>query len=108
MRKILQDIHLSDGTFIPAETIVIVPSTATQLDEANYPNAAAFDPWRFYDMREEDGNSLKFQYTNTALDYISFGHGKHAWYVAKHVSWRDQLNADTTHQVLAGSSPRQS
>lgn len=81
MRRMMQDVVLSDGTAIPAGTIVIAPATATHMDEANYTNAAIFDPWRFVDLREEGDNALKYQYTNTSLDYISFGHGKHAWYV---------------------------
>ena len=31
-------------------------------------------------MRENAGEGTKHQYVNTAPDYISFGHGKHAWY----------------------------
>ena len=81
MRKAMQDVQLSDGSVIPSGAIVLVPGLATHYDEANYTDAATFDPWRFYNMREEEGNALKYQYTNTALDYMVFGHGKHAWSV---------------------------
>ena len=48
-------------------------------DEALYEDAETFDPWRFARMRESEGESTKHQFVNTSVDYIPFGHGKHAW-----------------------------
>ena len=40
-----------------------------------------FDGFRFARMREAEGEGTKHQYVNTSTEYVSFGHGKHAWYV---------------------------
>ena len=81
MRKTKQDLTLSDGTFIPAGTLVAGASTATHRDERNYENPEVFDPLRFADMRSEEGASIKHQFVSTSPEYVPFGHGKHAWYV---------------------------
>ncbi|KAM5535874.1 hypothetical protein V8D89_010492 [Ganoderma adspersum] len=78
MRKVMKDITLSDGTFLPKGTLVVAASHSTHHDEANYRDAEAFDPFRFSKMREGEGEALKHQFVNTSLDYISFGHGRHA------------------------------
>ncbi|KAH9921475.1 cytochrome P450 [Epithele typhae] len=48
---------------------------------ALYPDPDTFDPFRYANMRGADGEGTKHQFVNTSLDYIAFGHGKHAWYV---------------------------
>lgn len=78
-RKALKDMTLSDGTFIPAGTILMAASTATHLDPDNYEDPTVFNPWRFSDMRDKDGEGTRHQLVSTSADYISFGHGKHAW-----------------------------
>lgn len=80
MRKTLQDTTLSDGTFIPADTLVAGASNATHRDPRNYENPEVFEPFRFADMREADGASIKHQFVSTSPEYVPFGHGKHAWY----------------------------
>ncbi len=79
-RKALMDVTLNDGTFIPKNTLVVAASYPTHNDDSIYENAATFDPFRFSRMREEDGEGTKHQYVNTSVEYIPFGHGKHAWY----------------------------
>ncbi|KZT70598.1 cytochrome P450 [Daedalea quercina L-15889] len=78
-RFALQDVTLSDGTFIPARTVVSGAMSCTHLDEDNYANAAAFDGFRFSRMREEDERERnKHHYVSTSAKDIGFGHGKHA------------------------------
>ncbi|OSX67199.1 hypothetical protein POSPLADRAFT_1130463 [Postia placenta MAD-698-R-SB12] len=77
MRKVLLDITLSDGTYIPKGTLVVAASSATHTDKTYYENAEAFVPFRFYDMCTENG-TLGTQFVNTSKDYLAFGHGKHA------------------------------
>lgn len=48
-------------------------------DDALYEDATKFDAFRFSRMRERDGEAAKHQFVNTSIDYITFGHGKHAW-----------------------------
>ena len=79
LRLSVKDIEFSNGTYIPANTLMVAAATATHLDEDNYENPEVFNPWRFSDMREEEGGALKHQFVSTALDYVPFGHGKHAW-----------------------------
>ncbi|KAI1793082.1 cytochrome P450 [Ganoderma leucocontextum] len=77
-RKTMKDITLNDGTFIPKGTLVVAAAQPTHLDESNCVDAGVFDPFRFAKMREDEGEALKHQFVNTSVDYISFGHGKHA------------------------------
>ncbi|OSD03318.1 cytochrome P450 [Trametes coccinea BRFM310] len=77
-RKALKDITLPDGTFVPRGSIIMAAADATHHDDSVYADSDVFDPWRFSRMREADGEGTKHQFVNTSLDYISFGHGKHA------------------------------
>ncbi|KZT08765.1 cytochrome P450, partial [Laetiporus sulphureus 93-53] len=78
MRKALQDVTFSDGTFIPAGTFVTAAATSTHYDEENYDEPNVFKPFRFSDMRLTDSEKNKHHYVSTSSDYIGFGHGKHA------------------------------
>lgn len=78
-RMALKDLTLSDGTFIPAGTVLVAPSSATHADSEYYAEPNVFNPWRFSDKREEDGENARHQFVATSTEYISFGHGKHAW-----------------------------
>ena len=78
-RKALKDITLVDGTFIPKGTMVCAASYPIHHDEAHYADAEEFDPFRFSRMREKEGEGVKHQFVNTSVDYIPFGHGRHAW-----------------------------
>ncbi|KAL7285069.1 hypothetical protein ACG7TL_000160 [Trametes sanguinea] len=78
MRKAMKDIVLSDGTLIPRGALVAAASTPLHLDSQVYTDAGVFDPFRFARQRENEGESLKHQYANTSIEYIAFGHGKHA------------------------------
>lgn len=80
MRKVLQDVTLSDGTYLPKGTLVVAAAFATHTDERYYENPEVFEPFRFYDMRTEN-DALRKQYVNTSREFITFGHGKHAWWV---------------------------
>lgn len=57
------------------------PSRAMHLDEEIYAHAEVFDPFRFSNMRDEAGEGAKHQMVSTSVEYIPFGHGRHAWCV---------------------------
>jgi len=76
----MKDFTFSDGTFIPKGTLVVVPSRCLHLDNEHYDNAHVFDPFRFSNVRDEEGDGTKYQFVSTSMEYLSFGHGKHAWY----------------------------
>ena len=46
----------------------------------NYADAETFDGFRFEKMREKEGDSSKHSLVSLDLDYLLFGHGRHAWY----------------------------
>ena len=75
----MKDVTLSNGTFVPAGTLCVAAAAALHTDDDNYVDADVFNPFRFSDMREEEGEGTTHQFVSTFADYISFGHGKHAW-----------------------------
>ncbi|KAK1225702.1 hypothetical protein PQX77_011322 [Marasmius sp. AFHP31] len=77
-RKVLKDFTFSDGTVVPAGTTVGVPVRALQRDEAYFSNGDKFEGFRFADMREEEGESIKHQMVTPTADFFLFGHGRHA------------------------------
>ena len=77
----MKDVTFSNGTYIPEGTIVAAITTSTHHDEENFENADAFDPFRFFRLREE-GEITKHHYVSTSPANIGFGHGKHAWSVS--------------------------
>lgn len=70
-------ITFSDGTYLPAGTSLFSPQAATSLDDQYYPEARAFDPFRFYNLRKhtEDGN--RWQFTAPSDSNMHFGIGRH-------------------------------
>lgn len=80
-RKVLKEFTFSDGTRVPKGAFVSALATPRHLDDNVYPEASTFNGFRFSDTREEEGEELKNQMVATSLDYLSFGHGRHAWYV---------------------------
>ena len=91
-RKAVKDVTLSDGTRIPRGTLVAAASVTAHRDDARYGGGIdgeggaasdVFDPFRFSRMREtgEVEDAVKHQLVNTSVDFITFGHGRHAWCV---------------------------
>lgn len=79
-RKAMKDFRFSDGTFIPEGTVIGVATRCIHHDEEFYPNPDVFEPFRFAEMQDNDGEGGKFQFVSTSPEYQPFGHGKHAWY----------------------------
>ncbi|KAJ7717641.1 cytochrome P450 [Mycena maculata] len=78
MRQALKDFSFSDGTTVPAGTLVGISVLAEHHSEANYTNGGVFDPFRFSRMREEAGEGIKHQMVAPAPDFLTFGLGRHA------------------------------
>lgn len=72
----MRDLTLSDGTFIPKGTFIAAAARPLHFDEAYYPGAKTFDPWRFVGGGKE-------HVAKTDDRYLLFGHGRRAWYVAR-------------------------
>lgn len=77
-RNALKSFTFSNGTHIPVGTTVVAAAASLHLDEDLYTNAETFNALRFSDMEEEDVKSGRHQMVSTGVDYIPFGHGKHA------------------------------
>ncbi|KIJ05876.1 hypothetical protein PAXINDRAFT_20895 [Paxillus involutus ATCC 200175] len=77
-RKAMKEFTFSDGTVLPQGSFVAIASQATHLDNGVYENAETFDPFRFANMRDEDGDDAKHSFVSTNPQYLSFGHGRHA------------------------------
>ncbi|KAH7304697.1 cytochrome P450 [Stachybotrys elegans] len=76
-RKVEKPLHLSDGTTIPAGTMVTIPSSSIARDPDIYPNPEKFLGFRFYELRmAKKENAMRYQYTSTGPDSMQFGHGK--------------------------------
>ncbi|KAF9235146.1 cytochrome P450 [Melanogaster broomeanus] len=77
-RRAMKDFTFSDGTMIPKGTFLAFATKSTHLDSELYDDPDVFDPFRFSNTRDEDGEGLKRQFVSTNPKYLAFGHGKHA------------------------------
>jgi cytochrome P450 len=81
----MKPITFSDGTFVPEGTIIVAGTLPQHRDEEAYPEAYAFDPWRFEQSPTED--TARKQFATTDATFLPFGHGeRRSWYCAKRVS----------------------
>jgi len=79
-RYTLQPFTFSNGVTVPAGNFIACAALQTHMDEEYYEDAEVFNPWRFSDMRENAGESVKHHMVATGPENINFGHGRHAWY----------------------------
>ncbi len=83
-----KDITLRDGTVLPRGTAILATTYGIHHDGAKYENPDVFDPFRFSRVRTDlEEERVKNQLVNTSVDYLSFGHGKYAWYVHQQPSY---------------------
>lgn len=84
-RKAFTDYTMSDGTFLPKGSFVSVNADAVHFNDSNYAHADEFDGFRFCKEDDEKAaaseSSVKHQMVTTSVEYVPFGHGKHAWCV---------------------------
>lgn len=79
-RKAMKPFTFSNGITIAAGETVSSPAGAVHLDDSVYENAEEFDGFRFSRLRETKGESAKLLSVNTGTEFLTFGHGEHAWY----------------------------
>lgn len=77
-RLALEDITLSDGSFIPKGAMIAVSAQAVNEDESIYPNATQYDGYRFLKLRQQPGHEHRHQFVTTTNESFGFGHGIHA------------------------------
>lgn len=79
-RKVVKDVTLLDGTFLPRGTELLATAYGIHHNDATYEDPDVFDPFRFSRMRE--GSKTKHancQLVHPSPYYLSFGYGRHAW-----------------------------
>ena len=79
-RKVMQPFTFSDGQTLSRGDTIASPVGAIHMDDSIYHNPHEFDGFRFSKLREHEGESAKHHSVNTSTEYLSFGHGEHAWY----------------------------
>ncbi|KAK0212158.1 cytochrome P450 [Desarmillaria ectypa] len=78
LRTVRKDFVFSDGTIVPAGNQIAVAAHSMHMDEGKYEDPLEFKPWRFYDKRQEEGESNRHQMISLSLDYVLFGNGRPA------------------------------
>ncbi|KAG6009125.1 hypothetical protein E4U21_003194 [Claviceps maximensis] len=76
-RLVKTDVTLSDGTFIPKNSLTLVSSERMR-DPTVYANPSQWDGARFFNKRKEPGQEQSSQLVSTGPDHLAFGHGQHA------------------------------
>ncbi|KAF9068182.1 cytochrome P450 [Rhodocollybia butyracea] len=76
-RMVLRDFTFSNGTVVPAGTIVGTALYGLHHDEAHYDDPETFRPFRFSAVREHDGENLKHQMVAIDPSFGLFGGGRH-------------------------------
>ncbi|KAI0272056.1 cytochrome P450 [Russula aff. rugulosa BPL654] len=71
-------LHFSNGVTIPAGTRIGIPVHSVHMDEELYPNAQEFDGFRFYKLREKEGDDVletRHQLVTTSAELLGSGLG---------------------------------
>ncbi|KAL4779475.1 cytochrome P450 [Aspergillus varians] len=76
-RRAMKPVKLSDGTDLPAGTLVLAPADAIAFDPEFYPDPKRFDGLRFYKLRQQ-GPKVRHQFVATSKMQVQFGLGRHA------------------------------
>ncbi|KAF9000036.1 cytochrome P450 [Hymenopellis radicata] len=74
-RWVKKPFFFSDGTYLPAGTLVGVGVHSVHHDDHNYDSANEFNPWRFVPGADET-TAPTIRMTKTSPTYLGFGHGK--------------------------------
>ncbi|KAF2195527.1 putative cytochrome P450, partial [Zopfia rhizophila CBS 207.26] len=77
-RVTMEDLTLSDGTFVPDGTSIAFPSGPLLQDPNLVPEPGKFDAFRSYRHRQLPGEATRHMMVSTDKDHLYFGHGKQA------------------------------
>ncbi|KAL9097267.1 MAG: hypothetical protein Q9165_000694 [Trypethelium subeluteriae] len=73
-RVMMQDHVLQDGTLLPRGAHIAMPVNAIQ--NMHTPDANKFNPLRYYQLRQSEGEMHLHQFATTEANVLNFGHGK--------------------------------
>jgi cytochrome P450 len=76
-RYVSKTITLSDGTTLPAGSLVLISDDHTK-GASVFPDAQTFDVYRFYRQREQAAEQGGLHFVTTSAEHLQFGHGRHA------------------------------
>lgn len=76
-RKVVEDVTLSDGLFLPKGSRLNVDSSR-MADPSLHDNPEQYDAYRFLKMRSQPGREFMAQLVSTSPDHLGFGHGQHS------------------------------
>lgn len=74
-RVMLQDHQFADGTVLPKDSHISMAVNAIQNDPDVTPNPEVFDGFRYYKLRQQEGESHLHQFSTTQEKILNFGHG---------------------------------
>ncbi|KAJ8111242.1 hypothetical protein ONZ43_g5667 [Nemania bipapillata] len=77
-RVILKDAELSDGTILRKGAHISMPVNSIQNDPEVTPEPEKFDGFRYYNLRQADGQGHRHQFSTTQDRILNFGHGSNA------------------------------
>lgn len=74
-RVLLQDATMSDGTLLPKGAHISMAVNAIQNDPDVTPDPDTFDGFRYYKLRQREGEGHRHQFATTQDRILNFGHG---------------------------------
>ncbi|PTB66982.1 cytochrome P450 [Trichoderma citrinoviride] len=77
-RVMLHDAKLSDGTVLPRGAHISMPVNSIQNDPEVTPEPERFDGFRYYNLRQNEGQGHLHQFSTTQDRILNFGHGPNA------------------------------
>lgn len=78
VRVARKEFRFSDGMVIPKGGKVAAPIDQFHNEGPEIPDSAAFDGFRYSSLNAQSTGPTRHQMVNTDLNYLLFGHGKHA------------------------------
>jgi len=85
-RKVVEEFTFSDGSRVSKGVLLSAASRPLHFDPDVYPRADEFDGWRFVKNSHDEASEVNIlsagkRFADVGLDFLSFGIGRHAWYV---------------------------
>lgn len=75
-RKVMQDLHLSDGSVVPANSFISMATNSVARDPMIYESPDKFEGLRFYEKRSRSpAEPNRHQFVSTGSENLAFGHG---------------------------------
>ncbi|KAM0229861.1 hypothetical protein ACHAP5_011531 [Fusarium lateritium] len=76
-RYVTEDMTLSNGLILKRGTRLNIDNRRLE-DPKIYENPTSYNPYRFFNMRSEDGKDHAAQLVSTSSNHLGFGHGQHS------------------------------